>query len=186
VDWDPRKHPRDPDDGRFTDSWVGAALRRMRLPSWIEKVTPEQAETIRAGLVGEDKARRYMRLALTDTGHGGQYDAVTHVARDEGGQVVAAVSTRAYKQWTEESDDLVPLTGIDYLGSIAPGGGTALVRNTILRAWEAGHAGVYLEPGEGSLGFWERLGFTPDPLEFGTDAHYGLTADQFEQWLAEH
>jgi hypothetical protein len=32
----------------------------------------------------------------------------------------------------------------------------------------------------------DGLGFTPDPLEFGTDAHYGLTADQFEQWLAEH
>ncbi len=47
-------------------------------------------------------------------------------------------------------------------------------------------ANLYVEDVASCAKFWEKLGFTPDPLEFGTDAHYGLTADQFEQWLAEH
>jgi len=104
--------------------------------------------------------------------------ATTRVALSEDDEVVGAISTSPYNL----GEDAPPVTLIHTLGSLAPGVGTALVREAIVEAQQAGHGAVYVESIAESEGFYRRLGFVDDPLELGSP-FWGILAEHFGDWL---
>jgi hypothetical protein len=187
MDWNPADHPRDPRSGEFTDSWAAAAADRIhRGPAWLDRIqNPDQAIAVSKQYPDTDDRSKFMNMALSDAVEMDGWASV-HVARDHTAQPVGAVSSAVYELSMTHPEEPGSATLIMHLGSLQPGTGVALVRNEILRAWEAGHRAVYTEPTKTALPFWRRMGFRPDPLGLGIDEYWGIPAAEFESWIAAH
>lgn len=170
-------HPRDPHTGEFTDRWASQVSRRLR-PVQIDPVDDESEIRGLIEQVDDTTPRgEFIRRALRNKLE--MPDRTRVFIAHDGGAPVGAISVVDYPG--RDTPHMV----IESLGSTEPGVGTSLVRAAINWASRHDREVLYTEPLGPAVGFWEKMGFQPDPLEVGSYYH-GLTAEGMRAWHWEH
>lgn len=150
-----------------------------RLPSaGPERIDSAEATRLAATITGDDDRAGSMRQALLDGEEIGD-PATVYVSRD-GDRITGAMSVVDY---TGEDEGTAPYSKVENVGASAdaPGTGTAMVRQAIEHALAGDAQAIYVEPTAAAEGFWQRMGFTTDPLDLGTSN--GLDRAGMQRWL---
>lgn len=180
MTWREADHPRDR-EGQFTEKSDWASRVSARVESLkIEPVDDEARIRKWIDWVGDRTTRaHYIQRAMRDKLD--MPDRTTLlVARNRQGRPVGAASVVDYPG--RDSPHMVVVN----LGALeGTGAGTQLVAAAVQLAHGSDRAVLYAEPTVNAQPFWEKIGFTEDPLEVGSYYH-GLPAEQFWDWFEEH
>ena len=130
----------------------------------------------------EGEARIYLdeALEMADNEEGPE---VTLLMKD--GEPYAFFQGDIIDGYTSDEIGQDPFT-IFFLGSCAPGGGTAALAEAIRQAHDSGASGLFLESSDSAVGFYKKLGMHIDKSSEGSMPAFYFTADELKLITQEY